>query len=481
MANELKNKFFYQSVISVSQVLLPLVSYPYITRVLGPANLGKINYVDFLAQMFMIFAAFGIPFYGTREIARVRNDNNQRPALITEMSILLGFFSGAALVFFAFVMYLDKTGEPLLYLLCMINILFSAFSFDWYIHGMEAFKFAAVRSLIIRAGMLLAFFIFIKTSDDYAIYLGIFSAGFLMITITNISKILSENKFAKQPLNLKRHLRPLWHFFLTSSAISIYVYFDAILLRHITHNEAAVGQYTLVLKMVKICQVVVLSVGVVLMPRLSYLVSTNNINEIKRYLSKLFQIIITLGIPLCTGLLLLAPEIIYVIAGEKFSPAVPVLRILSFLPFIIGLSNLFSFQILIPFQKEHKFLAAVLLGCIISISLNLLLIPVLSLQGAACANLVTEITITVITGTDAFKIVRFATSKKIVLETIFCTLFFVPTIIFSRQLFSSSVIVLLFSISACALLYFFMQHFIFKNNFIKEMQGYAAHIFTTKN
>jgi O-antigen/teichoic acid export membrane protein len=269
VANELKNKFFYQTIISVTQVLLPLISYPYITRILGPANLGRINYVDFLSQMFMIFAVFGIPFYGMREIARVRNDMEGRSVLLKELTLLLALFSITAIIIFSLLAYFDKSSNLLLYLFAALNILLGAFSFDWYIQGTEAFRFAAIRSVLIRLGMLLSFFIFVKSSDDYIIYFGIFTAGFILISGTNISKVLSENTFVKQPINIKQHLKPLWHFFLTSSAISIYIYFDAILLQQITRNEAAVGQYTLVLKMIKICQVALLSIGVVMMPRLS--------------------------------------------------------------------------------------------------------------------------------------------------------------------------------------------------------------------
>src|SRR5438874_1261332 len=98
-------------------------------------------------------------------------------------------------------------------------------------------------------------------------------------------KLLAENNFVKQQLNLRQHIKPLWHFFLTSSAISIYVYFDTIILQHITHSEQSVGYYTFVLKMVKIFLVAIIAIGTVLIPRLSYLVSTGNITEIKRHLN----------------------------------------------------------------------------------------------------------------------------------------------------------------------------------------------------
>lgn len=480
MGNELKNKFVYQSVISVTQVLLPLISYPYITRVLGPANLGTINYVDFLSQMFMIFALFGIPFYGVREIARVRYDNQGRSVLLKEMAVLLGLFSISSIALFALVAYFDHVTGSLLYILAAINILFGAFSFDWYIQGMEEFKFSAIRSVFVRLGMLLAFFVFVKKSSDYAIYFGIFSAGVIAISVMNISKILTENSFSGDRVNIKKHIKPLWHFFLTSSAISIYVYFDAILLQHITNNDAAVGQYTLVLKMVKICQVALLSISVVMMPRLSYLAGTKDFSEISRYVGKLFNIIMTVGIPVCTGMLLLAPEIIITIAGEKFLPAVPVLRILAFVPFVIGLSNLFSFQILVPFKQEKKFLIAVLAGCILSVSLNLLLIPFLSEQGAAYANLATEVIITIITGSYAYRIMHYKPEIKVLLQTILSVLLFIPLVFLSRYLFSSPLAVLLFAVIICAVIYYCVQRYFYKNSFIQEVQHYVSNIITSK-
>ncbi|HMO61628.1 MAG TPA: flippase [Ferruginibacter sp.] len=474
MAHELKNKFAYQALSSVTQVLLPLIAYPYITRVLGPGYLGKINYVDFVAQMFMIFAAFGIPFYGVREIARVQNNGTQRAALIRELTVLLIVFSTIALLFFAVVAYKAGSGNSTLYWLGAANILLSTFSYDWYVQGMEAFRFTAIRSLLVRLAMLLAFFVFVKAGTDYTIYYGIFTAGYLAITIINISKLLSENSFVKSPLQYRRHLKPLWHFFLTSSAISIYIYFDTILLRQLTHSDAAVGYYTLSLKMVKICQVALLTAGMVLLPRLSFLAGANNRDEIKVYLSKLLSLLLAAGLPLCTILYLLAPEIIEVISGKAFIPAVPVMRILAFLPLVIGLSNLFSFQVLVPFKQEKKFLVAVIAGCITSIGLNLWLIPIFAERGSAYANIITEILITLITGSYALKIIRFGGSLSTMLQTVFCCLLFIPVVAAVRVIAAHPLPVLCVAAAACLIVYYSVQYAIFKNSFIRELQQYIS-------
>lgn len=468
MAGELKNKFVYQLILSGSQVLLPLISYPYITRILGPVNLGKINYVDFLSQLFIIFAAFGIPFYAIREIAVLRNDAVKRAALIQEMVLLHSLFALLAAVIFIILTISQWDFNLLLYLFALANIMLSAFSFEWYLQGMEAFRFAAIRTVVVRIGMLVALFLLIKNASDYPYYSGIFTAGFLLQALTNGYKVAKDNHFVQQPIQLHKHLRPLWHFFLTTSAISIYIYFDTILLQLLTHNEQAVGYYTTIIKLVKICLVVLLTVGSVLMPRLSFLVSTGNTSAVKLHLDKSLLFLVTLGIPISAGLYLLSPEIIVVIAGEAFLPAVPVMKILALLPLAIGLSNLFCFQTLIPFKKEKLFLVAVVIGGIASVALNLLLIPYLAEQGAAWANMITEIIISIITGWYAYQIIQFSISPRVIIQTVVTCLLFVPLIFLCRSVFSSSFTILLAAIGCCVLLYGVLQYLLFRNVAVRE-------------
>ncbi|MBL0359058.1 MAG: oligosaccharide flippase family protein [Chitinophagaceae bacterium] len=472
----LKNKMVYQLLLSATQVLLPLVTYPYITRILGPDNLGKVNYVDFVSQVFMILAAFGIPFYAVREIATTRDNAFKRAALIKELVLLQAIFAVLSTGVFLLFTFRNWPSNPALYATGMANILISAFSFDWYIQGMEQFRFAAVRTILVRVTMLVSFFILVKNEQDYSIYFAIFSVGMLVIALFNSIKMLQETHFSKEPVNLRKHLVPLWHFFLTSSAISIYVYFDTIILKHITQNDQVVGYYTTVLKMVKIFIVIIIAMGTVLMPRMSYLAGAGKTAEIKMHANKLLQFILVAGLPLCCGLFMLAPEIIQTIAGDKFMPAVPLMRILAFLPLIIGLSNLFCFQTLVPFKQERKFLLAVIVGCITSVSLNFLLIPSLSAQGAAYATTITELIITIITGILAYRFIQFEIKTSSILQTFFTSLLFIPLILLCRNVFASPLMVLSIAIPSCCTLYFFIQYFIFNNIVVKEIKQYVQNL-----
>jgi O-antigen/teichoic acid export membrane protein len=471
---ELKNKFIYQLVVSATQLLVPLLTYPYITRVLGPANLGKINYIDFLAQAFTIFAAFGIPYYAVREISMLRNDNTKRSVVVTEMALLNLVFSLVATAGFILFTYPAWHQYPSLYLLAIANILLSAFSFEWYLQGTEAFRFSAIRTVVVRVAMIAAFYLLVKKEADYTIYYAIFTAAVFVLAFINSYKLLQENSITFKALHLKKHLKPLWHFFLTSSAISIYIYFDTIILQHLTNDEQAVGYYTITLKLVKIFLLVILAIGTVLTPRLSYLASTGKTVEINRQLNKFLQFIIISAIPVGAGIMILAPEIIETIAGAKFSPAIPLIRIQAFLPLVIGLSNLFCFQTLLPFNMEKKFLVIVIIGCIVSISMNFLLIPYLSAAGAAIANMITETIILILSGMYASKLVRFdfRPAAGVMLQSTGTSLIFIPVIFLCRYFFASPVTVLVTAVPACVVVYIIFQIGVFNNAVISETKDF---------
>jgi O-antigen/teichoic acid export membrane protein len=478
LPNTLKNKYIHQIIIAASQMMLPLLSYPYITRVLGPFNIGLVNYVDFLAQLFIIFAAFGIPFYAVREVATTNNDVFKRSILVKELTILHTCFSIIAATFFVILTYKQWGNNFILYGLAIANILISAFTFDWYIQGTEAFAFAAYRYLIIRAVLLLAFFVCIKYSHQYALYYALYTIGLLAMAIVNAIKVFTENNFYSIPIHFKRHLKPLTHFFLTASAISIYIYFDTILLQYFTHNTLLVGYYTTAVKLVKIFLTVLLAIGTVLLPRLSYLVSKGNGTEVKNYLDAYFNFIITIGLPISAGLAFLAPEIIEIVAGKNFIPAAPLVQILAMLPFIISLSNLFCFQTLVPFNKEHQFLVIVIIGCIASVSLNVLFIPIMGVQGAAWANVITECIITLLAAIQAYKLIKFTFSIHIIVQTIVSVLLFLPIIIAIRYNFSSTIFVAIFSVISCIVGYLVLQIMLFKNKILIQIVQHIKHLFT---
>lgn len=452
----MNNKYIYQLLSGISQVMVPLLSYPYVSRILGPERLGKINYVDFLTQMFIIFASFGIPYYAIREVAVVRHDPVKRSKLVAELLSLHLIFSVTALGVFT-LSTLNKTGEAsILYLLASANILFSTFTLDWYLQGTEAFGPAAIRYFVIRVLVLAGIFILVRREQDDRLYFTIHSLGFMAIALWNTLKMLGENRLTGHRLELGKHLRPLAHFFLTSSAITLYIYFDTVLLRHFTGSDLEVGYYTTAVKLVKVSLVGLLSIGTVLMPRISFLVSRGNREEAEERLRKNLEFLIVFGLPVSMGLLFLSPEAIQVVVGTKFNPAIPLMRILSFIPLVIGIGNLYCFQILVPFNREKNLLQLVLTACVISIGLNLLLIPRLGAVGSAWANIITESFIAVAAGIQAARSIRVTLPLKLLTGCMACCLTFYPMIAVLRHAYSNPYLIFGLAVTGCTALYFLL-------------------------
>ncbi len=465
----MKNKYLYQLLSGISQVMVPLLSYPYVSRVLGPERLGKINYVDFLTQMFIIFASFGIPYYAIREVAVVRNDPGKRSKLVAELLCLHLIFSVTALAVFT-ITAMSKSGDGrTLYLLASANILFSTFTLDWYLQGTEAFGAAAIRYFVVRLLVLAGIFVFVRQEQDDTLYFTIHSLGFMAIALWNSMKMLGENRLVGQRPEPGKHLRPLAHFFLTSSAITLYIYFDTVLLKHFTGSDLEVGYYTTAVKLVKVFLIGLLSIGTVLMPRIAFLVSEGNREEAANRLQKNLEFLIVFGLPVSMGLFFLAPETVQVVVGSKFNPAIPLMRILSFIPLVIALGNLYCFQILVPFNREKNLLQLVLAACVVSIGLNLLLIPRMGASGSAWANLVTETFIAVVAGMLAARSISLKFPWKLLMGCMACCLTFFPWIEALRNLYSNPLIVFGLAVSGCAALYFLLLKRITGSRLPQEM------------
>ncbi|MDQ3683299.1 MAG: flippase [Bacteroidota bacterium] len=473
--NSLKPKFLYQLSTSFLYAIAPLLVFPYISRVLGPENIGKINFIDFTAQFLLLFASFGIPLYGVREVAKLRNNKPALNKLITELFCIHVVATFISVGIFAFIIAINNNiyNETGLVVLAGINLLISAFSFEWFIHGLEDFAFLSKRSFIIKIASVILIFLLIKTFQDYVQYYFILIAGNAFLLLVDILYIFKKRIHFVKDIHPGRHLKSLMLFFLTSTAVSLYTFFDTIMLGIIS-GSLAVGFYTTGLKVVKLSQTFVNDLSGVLLPRMAFLIETDDQFEINRIINKSLQYAFTISIPLSIFFFLLAPEIIIVLASQQFAPSIDVLRILCVLPLIVGLSNVFGIQVLLPFGKEKKVLIAVVAGCVSSLCLNYILCPVYAQKGAAISCIIAELIVTFLMFLYAVKLFNFIFPLKLILGIIFSSLFFIPVVYLSRNFSDSVFIVFLASSFLCLVVYVFMQVFVFSNSIMKEVINFIS-------
>lgn len=466
----IKKSLFHNTLFLLSNILFPLVSFSYVSRILGPEGYGKIQFILVFAQYFVIVAAFGIPIFGVREIAKVRHNKSQISKLISELLfinilstlLLLGIY---LVIIFSFSWFQD---DQSLYLLGGILVLAGFSTLDWVYNGMEQFNFLSIRSITIKTISLIALFLFVKTKNDLILYFLIIIFSIVGTNIWNLIKIRQLISFRFKELNFKRHLPVLATLFSTSISISIYTVIDTLLLGFIT-DDMAVGYYSAAVKINKIAIPLVIALGTVLIPRITLSISNNNRDLLQSLIDKSFAFICLLGIPISFGLFIFAPEFILAFSGPQFEPAILTTQITAPLALLIGLGHLFGFQLLIPAGLQKKYLIATVAGMLISVVLNLVLIPLIKDKGTAIATVAGEIAVTFISFYYVNKKMKLNINWSLAVKSALTCLIFIPIALLLRTYQTETILRLFMAITSSAILYFLIQFFIFKNQHIKEV------------
>ena len=466
-----KKNLFYNTVLSVSQVIFPLIIFPYTFKVLEPEGTGLISFVENLTVYIISLAAIGIPIYGVREVAKSKNDHYSLAKLFTSL-VFIQFIITIILtaVYIILIFKIDKLSDnkELYFISCAILFL-NVFSLEWFFQGLERFKYVAIRTILIRFIFIILIFIFVRNREDVVIYYSITFLTTMLNSMINFQQALKFVKFNFRSLEIKRHIRPLLHIFITTLAINVYIVLDTVILGFLSDRDEVVGFYALAIKICKIPLALMSALSLVMIPQISTFFSSGNIDQVFNLVNKSFTYIVLLAIPISTGIFLLAPDLVYLLANENFAPAIPAVRMLSVLTLIIGLNNLFGMQILISMGKEKLTMYIVSIGMFISVFSNLLLVPVYSYIGTAVSTLVAELFVTIVTGWYAIRFIKIKFPLSVVGQSLFASLFFLPLYFLISYGFTNPLVKTSLMILGSSVIYFSILLFLFKNNFLKNI------------
>lgn len=463
-----KKKFVFQLIFAFSQLAFPLITYQYITKTIGPEGIGLVGYVEYASGFIISVAAFGIPFYGVREAAKLQDKPQQLQLIFQQLfSIHFALSCIGALLFLGLIAYSKpQIPVPLLMLGCA-NVLLHPFIAEWYMQGIEAFQFTTLRGIVLRSLGLVAIFLFVTSPKHYLHYYLIIIFIQLAVAITNLYKIGYRN-IRIHLSGYMQHTRSLGYFFLTASVISVYVFFDVIILGWFA-DEKVVGYYTLAIKLVKLSLLLVLSLNTVLFPRISHLTASSDVAAIRSLIEKALNFMIILTLPISAGFYFLAPEIIRLIATDNFTASITLVEVLSTLPLVIGLSNLFVYHILVPFGKEKKLLTAAVAICSCSLLLHVTLTRLYLEKGTATATFLTELFMTILTGYLSYKTFAFSFPLKSLVQTMVALVPFGMLIPVGRYFFSHPAAIISFTTVLAGAFYMILQLVFFKNLIVREM------------
>lgn len=407
MKNSLKKNFSLNLIKILINLIFPLITFPYISRVLLPEGIGRVTYVQSINNYFLLFINLGIPLYGIREIAKVRNNKLEKSKVFSEIFFLNIISTILGVIFYLCFYNLNIIkNDKEIFLIFSLVLLFNFLSVDWFFQGIEDYKYITIRTVIIKILSTLFLFVFVKKSSDIYIYSIIVVFSLVGSNFFNIVRALKLVQLKLKGLNIKRHLKGIFIIFSMNLAISIYTNLDSVMLGSYG-SKYSLGIYSAATKIIVLVMGIVTSLGAVLLPRISNYIEEKKEEEIKQILEKTFSFLLFLIIPSIVGIYFTANEIILLFAGKEYLEAITTLKILSLIILFIGFSNFIGIQILYPRGEEKKVFYSVLAGAITNFSLNLYLIPKYYQNGAAFATCVAEFMVVVIQIFLGYKYLKF--------------------------------------------------------------------------
>ena len=391
----LKLNFVMNAILTMSSFIFPLISFPYVSRILLPVGTGKVSFATSLIAYFMMFAQLGIPTYGVRACAKVRDDRIKLTQTAQELliiNLIMTAISYAALLG-ALALVPRLRAERSLYLLVSLSILFNTLGMEWLYKALEQYTYITVRSIVFKLVALVAMFALIHSRQDYVIYGGITifaSSASGLLNFIHARKFISLHPVGKW--SLRPHLKAVAVFFAMACASTVYTNLDTVMLGFMTGDET-VGYYNAAVRIKSILVSIVTSLGTVLLPRASYYVERGELDQFRRITRKALNFVFLAAVPMTVYFILFARQGIFLLSGENYGGSViPMQWIMPTLLFI-GLSNILGIQILVPLGREKAVLWSIIAGAVVDVVLNLILIPRFGAAGAAAATSVAELTV----------------------------------------------------------------------------------------
>lgn len=385
--------YLYNVGYQVLAIIVPLITSAYVARVLRPEGVGANAFTNSVIQYFILFASMGIGYYGNRQIAYVRRNQQKMANTFWEIQIVKTIMTLIAFIAFE-VFMIFYTKQPEYMWAQSINLVAVAFDISWFYEGIEDFKVTVLKNSFVKIVSMIAIFIFIKGPNDVTLYIAVLAISTLLGNLTlwpNIRRDLPKVNF--KSLNPWPHFFPMIELFIPQIAIQVYVQLNRTMLG-VMVNETAAGFYQYSDSLVKMTLALVTATGTVMLPHVANAFSKGNMNQVNAMLYKSFDFVSSMAYPMMFGLaavsLTLAPKYY----GPGYGPVGKAMMIESFVILMIGWSNVLGVQYLLPIHKQREFTISVTLGAFVNVILNVPLIYLWGLNGAMVATSISEFSVT---------------------------------------------------------------------------------------
>lgn len=477
MTTSNKSNYFYNTFYQILSVLTPLITAPYVSRVLGAEGIGRISFTYSVVSYFVLLATLGSTVLGQRDISYNRNSLRESSIIFWNTCCLRTVTTLVAIIaYFIFVPIIFDNIDKRLCIIQSLYIVNVAADVTWYFQGIADFKTITLRNTIVRIISIISVFLFVRDSGDFNIYaliiVGSTTVGLFLTIPLLYSKICKVNI---NELNIFATLKKCMPLFVPTVAVQIYTVLDKTMIGLYSVNSIENGYYEQSEKIVKMTIVLITSLSTVLGPKIATAYKMNEFDKINEYLKLLVRYVMFLGLPIAGGLLCISDSFIPMFLGNGYEKCILLMKVFSPIVFFIGLSNVFGTTFCVQTSKQRIVNSAVVFGALINLLLNFFLIPTMASVGASIASVVAEFSVCMYLFSNINKYVNVAVLFKgniaYVLSSLIMIVITLPMGYYLRQLNNVDFIVVVTQVIVGIVVYIVML-FLLKDKMLLDWLSY---------
>ena len=392
----IRKNFLYNLVYQVLILILPIITTPYISRVLGAEGVGIYSFTISIVTYFILFGSLGVSMYGQREIAYARDDIVKRKKIFWEI-ILFRFITMAISILVFILTYATHDIYKEYYQILIVYLLAFAFDISWFFQGMEEFKKTVIRNVIVRTLSVACIFMFVKSPEDLSKYLLIYSLADLLGNISLWFYLPQYFKGIKvKHIIIKRHIIPIILLFIPQIAVKLYNIVDKTMIGYMITDKSALGNYEEAYKIINVLFTIVSSLGIVMVPRIASIFASGDKKKLNEYILKSFRFTFFLAFPMMFGIIAVSSEFVPIFLGDGYRDAIAIVNILAPTILGMGITNVIGTQYLLPTKRQKKYTLSILTGLVVNVILNWILINTNGAFGASIATTVSQFAVVIV-------------------------------------------------------------------------------------
>ena len=483
MNKSISKNIFFKLLLNIFNLIIPILIGPYALRVLGPENMGTVNFSQTIYGYFYIFAGFGVYQYGLREVSRVRDNKEKLSSVFTNLFIFTLITNIITVAIYVIFIHNSYYGSQT-YVACMImtfNLVANVFYIEWLNEALENFGFITIKTIVVRIIYVILLLTTVRTSDNLKEYMIVLVLYTLLNNLLSFIYIKRRIKFNFSNIKLKRHIKPMFLVVILSNANVLYTQLDRLMLGQFV-STVSVAYYATAQNISTMINTLLLTVITVTIPRLSNYVANDSDEEYLTLLDKISKLYFLFLFPASIGMFLLSKEIILLYGGSEYMASVPIMMVFSLYIISLGYDTILSNQVMYTRRKEKQQVKIIFIGGLINLLLNILLVVFGKYDGttAVVTTLFANICVIVMENIYVRKVlkVKFNIFSMDKLKYMFVSLLFIPVTFIIRQfignIFESqelnAIVISLITVAVNGLIYFLVL-FIIKDENLMEVKN----------